>query len=469
MPQTHKMSSILLLPLFYLLFSPSSAEIAAKPGVNYGQLGNNLPSSHQSIKLIKSLKAARVKIYDTNPTILNALQNTGIQVSVMVRNEIITNISSNQTLANEWVHSNILPFYPKTIIRYILVGNEILSQQDNVTWFNLVPAMRRIRQSLVLHKLKKIKVGTPLAMDCLEVSFPPSSGKFWSSLTDSVIKPLLQFVTKTKSFFFVDVYTYFAWVADPVNIKLGYALLQPNVSGYIDPVSGLKYGDLLDQMLDALYFAMKRVGYPDTRLFIAETGWPNDGDVDQIGANIYNAAVYNRNAIKKFTEKPLRGTPLKPGVVLPSFIFALYNENQKTGPGTERHFGLLYPNGTNIYEIDLSGKTLESEFKKALPVPTNNEPYKGKIWCVAERGANTTALGGALSYACGQGNGTCDPIQPGGKCFKPDSLKWHASYAFSSYWAQFRKSGGTCYFNGLAVQTTKNPSFGSCKFPSVTL
>ncbi|XP_071687652.1 probable glucan endo-1,3-beta-glucosidase A6 [Rutidosis leptorrhynchoides] len=450
-----------------LLVSCSGAAIAAKPGVNYGQLGNNLPKPHKSAELIKTLKAGRVKIYDANPKILKSLQNTSIQVSIMVPNEIITSISTNQTIADQWVRSNVVKFYPKTKIRYILVGNEILSQPDNVTWYNLVPAMGRIRKSLVKYKLKKIKVGTPLAMDCLETSFPPSSGKFRSSVTGSVIGPLLRFINRTKSFFFIDVYTYFAWIADPVNVKLGYALLEPNVTSYTDPVSGLVYNNLLEQMLDALYFAMKRAGYPETRIFIAETGWPNGGDIDQIGGNIYNAAVYNRNVVKWLTRKPAPGTPLKPGIVFPSFIFALYNENLKPGPGTERHFGLLYPNGTSIYEIDLSGKTLEYPMK--LPEPTNNVPYKGKIWCMVARGANTTALGGALSYACGQGNGTCDSIRPGGKCFKPESLVWHANYAFSSYWAQFRKFGGSCYFNGLAVQTAKDPSFGSCKFPSVTL
>ncbi|XP_076895866.1 putative glucan endo-1,3-beta-glucosidase A6 [Bidens hawaiensis] len=460
------MGLILLILLSFLLIS-TNAEIAPKPGICYGQLGNNLRPPSQSIALIKSLNAGRVKLYDANPKILKSLENTKLQVSIMLPNELITPISSNQTLSDNWVHSNVVRFHPKTMIRYLLVGNEILSQPDNVTWHNLVPAMRRIRKSLTFYKLKEVKVGTPFAMDCLEASFPPSSGKFRASVTDSVITPLLQFINRTKSFFFIDVYTYFAWAADPVNIKLDYALLEPNVSGYTDPVTGLMYTNLLEQMLDAVYFAMKRAGYPNIRIFIAETGWPNGGDIDQIGANIYNAAVYNRNVIKLLTEKPVRGTPYKPFVVLPSFIFALYNENQKPGLGTERHFGLLYPNGTGIYPIDLSGKTLE--YQKGLPVPTNNEPYKGKIWCVAARGVNVTALGGALSYACGQGNRTCDPIKPGGKCFKPDSLMWHASYAFSSYWAQFRKSGGTCYFDGLAVQTTKNPSFGSCKFPSVTL
>ncbi|XP_059660070.1 probable glucan endo-1,3-beta-glucosidase A6 [Cornus florida] len=451
-----------------LLASFSSAEISNKLGVNYGQLGNNLPSPSKSVELIKTLKAKRVKIYDANPKILKALKDTDIQVSVMVPNEIIANISTNQTLADQWVHTNVVPFHPETKIRYILVGNEIISSTGKPTWLALVPAMRRIQSSVKSFRLKKIKVGTPSAMDVLESSFPPSNGTFRSDVSNSVIKPLLQFLNRTKSFFFLDVYPFFPWASDPTNIKLDYALLKRTNITYTDPGTGLTYTNLLDQMLDAVIFAMKRMGYPDIRLFIAETGWPNGGDIDQIGCNIYNAATYNRNVIKKLTAKPAGGTPARPGTVFPAFIFALYNENQKGGAGTERHFGLLYPDGSNIYGIDLSGETPESEFK-ALPEPTNNEPYKGKIWCVAAKRANVTELAGALTYACGQGNRTCDPIQPGKKCYKPISVAWHASYAFSSYWAQFKKFGGTCYFNGLARQSAKDPSFGSCKFPSVSL
>ncbi|KAM7501608.1 hypothetical protein LguiB_000512 [Lonicera macranthoides] len=444
--------------LLCLLASSSSAKLSSsKIGVNYGQLGNNLPSPSRSISLIKSLKAKQVKIYDADPQILNALKGTDLQVSIMIPNEIISNISTNQTLADQWVHTNVLPFYPETRIRYLLVGNEILSQPDNTTWFNLVPAIRRVKYSLKKSGLNKIKVGTPLAVDALNSPFPPSNGTFRSDVSHRVIEPLLHFLNRTKSFFFLDAYTYFSWVSNNTNINLDYALLSAkNNLTYTDPVSGLTYTNLLDQILDSVYFAMNRLGYPNVRLFLAETGWPNGGDIDQIGASIYNAATYNRNVIKKFTAEPPVGTPARPGVVLPVFIFALYNENKKGGPGTERHFGLLHPNESVVYPIDLSGKTPESEYGE-LPQATNNEPYKGKIWCVAAPGANKSELEAALTYACGQGNRTCEPIQPGGECYKPDSLAGHASFAFSSYWAQFRKLGGTCYFNGLAIQTAEDP------------
>lgn len=427
-------------------------------GINYGQLGNNLPSPARSVELIKSLKAKRVKIYDANPDILKSLKNTDLQVSIMVPNELIANISNNQSLADQWVHTNVVPFYADVKIRYLLVGNEILSNPDIGTWFNLVPAMRRIKHSLKIHKIHKVKVGTPSATNVLESSFPPSNGTFRRDISEPIMKPMLQFLNRTKSFFFLDAYPYFSWAQDPNNINLDYALFEAKNLTYTDPVTKLTYTNLFDQTVDAIIFAMKRLGYPDIRIFIAETGWPSNGDIDQIGANIYNAATYNRNVVKRLTAKPAIGTPARPGWVIPSIIFALYNENQKTGQSTERNFGLLYPNGSKVYEIDLSGETPESEFKKPLPAPTNNEPYKGKIWCVVAKGANTSALGDALSYACSQGNKTCDPIQPGKECHKPDSLVWHSSYAFSSYWAQFRSSGGTCYFNGLATQTTTDPS-----------
>lgn len=442
-------------------FRFTGAEFSSTPGVNYGQLGNNLPSPSKSVELIKCLRAKHVKIYDANPDILKALANTNLQVSIMVPNEIIANVSSNQTLADQWVKTNLLPFYPKTLIRYLLVGNEIISTTQPEIWLKLVPAMRRIKHSLRTFGIRKVKVGTSSAMDVLESSFPPSNGTFRSNISDPVMRPMLKFLDRTKSFFFLDVYPYFAWSSDTVNINLDYALFESKNITVTDPGTGLVYHNLFDQMVDAVYFAMKRIGYPNVRIFIAETGWPNGGDIDQIGANIYNAATYNRNFVKKVTAKPAVGTPARPGSILPSFIFALFNENQKPGVGTERHFGLLYPNGTSVYEIDLSGKTPESEFKP-LPAPENNQPYKGKIWCVAAGGANKTALAGALSYACSQGNKTCDAIRPGKPCHKPDSLVWHASYAFSSYWAQLRPTGAMCYFNGLATQTAKDPS--KCQF-----
>ncbi|KAK6255265.1 Glycoside hydrolase family 17 - like 10 [Theobroma cacao] len=459
----------LLALLLSSLLVVSLAEISSKIGINYGRQGDNLPSPYQSIEIMKSMKARRVKLYDSDPEILKLFSGTNIDMAIMVPNKDIVLISSSQTAAEQWVRNNVLA-YPNTNIRFVLVGNEVLSyvsKQDQTIWAHLVPAMRRIKNSLSANDIKNIKIGTPLAMDILQSTFPPSIGTFRSDISNTVMAPLLKFLNGSKSFFFLDVYPYFPWSANPMNISLDFALFGGNVN-HTDPGSGLVYTNLLDQMLDSVTFAMEKLGYPSIRLAIAETGWPTAGDVDQVGANIYNAATYNRNLIRKMTAKPPLGTPARPGLVIPTFIFSLYEENQKTGPGTERHWGLLHSNGTAIYDIDLTGKRLASDYKP-LPPAQNNVPYKGKVWCEVAPGANLMNLSSALTYACSQDNQTCAALSPGKECYEPISVFWHSSYAFSSYWAKFRSQGATCYFSGLARQTTVNPSRGRCKFPSVIL
>ncbi|KAK3405894.1 hypothetical protein EUGRSUZ_K02112 [Eucalyptus grandis] len=401
------------------------AEATSALRVNYGQLCNNLPSSPDAVRLIKKrLSSKSVKLYDANPQILLALRNTGLEVCAMVPNELIANISADQALSDHWVGSNIIPFYPDTKIRHLLVGNEILSDPGN------------------RHRIRNVKVGISMAMETLEGSsvYPPSNGSFRSDISGSVMKPMLQFLSETKSdlhffFFFFgresylyfDAYPYFHWAKVPEKINLDYALFESKSITYKDPGTGLVYTNLFDQMVDSMVFAMKKLGYPNVQILMAETGWP----------------------IKKLTARPPVGTPARPRRAMQGFIFALFNENQKPGPTTERHFGLLYPNGSKVYQIDLRGKTTSSGYEP-LPEPTNNKQYKGPMYC-------------------SQGNNTCEAIRPGKACHNPDLSLFHANYAFSSYWAEFRNSGASCFLNGLATQTIKDPSHGSCKFPSVAL
>ncbi|XP_011101604.2 probable glucan endo-1,3-beta-glucosidase A6 [Sesamum indicum] len=453
--------------LSYIL-ACSCALSSEKIGINYGRLGNNLPSPYQTITLLNSMEAGHVKLYDANPEVLKLLSGTDLHVSIMVTNEQISGIAANQSKADLWVQENVVAYYPSTKIRFVLVGNEVFSYNDLKMWHDLVPAMRNIKRSLSIRDIHNVKVSTAIAMETLESSFPPSSGKFRSDIPGEVILPLLKFLNGTKSFLFLDVYTYFPWSLDPTNMNLDFALLKDGNETYQDPESCLIYKNLLDQMLDSVIFAMGKYGFDNILLAISETGWPHAGDIDQPGANAYNAATYNRNLVMKMTSNPPLGTPARPGIEILTFIFSLYDENQKPGPGTERHWGLLSNNGKPTYEVDLTGTRPETSYA-ILPKPSNNHPYKGKLWCVADSRASLTDLGPALDFACGQGNGTCNELAPGKGCYQPVSISAHASYAFSSYWAKFRNAGAVCYFDGLAVQTTTDPSHGSCQFPSVLL
>ncbi|KAL0744197.1 hypothetical protein Bca4012_085710 [Brassica carinata] len=89
------MNGGLVSPKMLLISFLTGAKFSGRPGVNYGQLGNNLPSPSDSVNLIKSLNAKSVKLYDANPSILSALNATDIVVSVMVPNELIVNITKS--------------------------------------------------------------------------------------------------------------------------------------------------------------------------------------------------------------------------------------------------------------------------------------------------------------------------------------------------------------------------------------
>uniref|UniRef100_I1PDA5 Glucan endo-1,3-beta-D-glucosidase n=1 Tax=Oryza glaberrima TaxID=4538 RepID=I1PDA5_ORYGL len=81
-----------------------------------------------------------------------------------------------------------------------------------------------------------------------------------------------------------------------------------------------------------IYSAMEKEGGPDVPVVISETGWPS---ADGRGASKDNAMVYNQNLISHVG----KGTPKRP-VALEAYMFAMFDENQKTGDPIEKHFGL---------------------------------------------------------------------------------------------------------------------------------
>jgi hypothetical protein len=46
----------------------------------------------------------------------------------------------------------------------------------------------------------------------------------------------------------------------------------------------------------------------------------------------------------------------------------------------------------------------------------------------------------------------------GQPCYDPDTVDAHATYAFNAYYHGMGMGSGTCYFSGVAVVTTTDPS-----------
>ncbi|XP_018478277.1 glucan endo-1,3-beta-glucosidase 3 [Raphanus sativus] len=102
-----------------------------------------------------------------------------------------------------------------------------------------------------------------------------------------------------------------------------------------------------------------------------------------------------------------------------------------------------------------------------VPSPPRVAAHPGESWCVARENAPKLALQAALDYACGIGGADCSEIQEGGKCYNPNSLIAHASFAFNSYY-QKNPIPSSCNFGGSAVTISGDPSVGSCHFPSTS-
>ncbi|XP_012443873.1 glucan endo-1,3-beta-glucosidase 12 [Gossypium raimondii] len=460
-----------LLVSIIVLLSAIVVSGSGSVGINYGRVANNLPSPEKVVELLKSQGINKVKLYDTGATVLTALADSGITVVVALPNELLSSTAADQSFADNWVEANITKFYPKTKIEAIAVGNEVFVDPANTTKY-LVPAMKNIHASLVKSKLDSaIKISSPIAFSALKTSYPSSAGSFKPELIEPVIKPMLDFLKQTGSYLMVNAYPFFAYTANSDQISLDYALFKEN-PGVVDSGNGLKYSSLFEAQIDAVFAAMSAIQYDDVKMIVTETGWPSMGDQDEKGASESNAASYNGNLVRKVLTG--NGTPLRPQDPLNVYLFALFNENQKPGPTSERNYGLFYPNEQKVYTIPLTKEEVKTG--ESTPVNTNTSPAPvagevskakvGQTWCVANEKADEKKLQAALDYACGEGEADCSPIQPGATCYNPNTLEAHASYAFNSYYQKNTRATGTCEFDGAAYVVTQRPTYGNCEFPT---
>ncbi|KAI4355749.1 hypothetical protein L6164_004492 [Bauhinia variegata] len=321
-------------------------------GVNYGRIADNLPSPHSVVTLLKAAKIKNTRIYDANHEVLTAFKGSGIEIVVGLGNEFLKDISVGEDRAMNWIKENVQPFLPGTKIRGIAVGNEILGATDLELWEVLLPAAKNVYSALDrLGLTDKVQVSSPHSEAVFANSFPPSSCTFREDVLP-FMKPLLQFFSQIGSPFFINAYPFLAYKNDPQHIDINYALFKKN-PGIYDAKTNLHYDNMFDAQVDAAYAALEKAGFEKTEVIVSETGWASRGDENEAGATVKNARTYNYNLRKRLLKK--KGTPYRPKMVVRAYIFALFNENLKPGPTSERNFGLFKPDGSIAYDIGFTG------------------------------------------------------------------------------------------------------------------
>ncbi|KAG6410772.1 hypothetical protein SASPL_128840 [Salvia splendens] len=317
----------------FLLLSFHSANSESFIGVNYGQVADNLPPLEATVKLLQSTSIEKVRLYGADPAIIKALANTGIGIVIGAANGDIPALASDPNFAGNWVNSNVLAFYPASKIIVVTVGNEVVTLTDQSLAAQLVPAMQNVQNALNAASLGgKIKVSTVHSMAVLSASEPPSGGAFGYGDT---MKGLLQFLSTNGAPLMINPYPFFAYRDDPRPETKAFCLFQPN-AGRPDANTGIKYMNMWDAQLDAIYSALKSSGFKDVEIVVAETGRRS-------------------------------GHPLCLEKSVDTYIFALYDEDLKPGPASERSFGLFMPDLSATYDVGLAKST-------QTPAPTSSTP-----------------------------------------------------------------------------------------------
>lgn len=147
-------------------------------------------------------------------------------------------------------------------------------------------------------------------------------------------------------------------------------LFQENPFNFRDDViTGVRYGNLFDMMVDAVIAAMAITGHENIPVIVAETGWPNETEAKAAGNY---AEMYLKGLVKHLRSG--LGTPLRKGGVAEAYIHELFDDDDSTnnggrndtigaaisggaGAGAGQHWGIMYPNMTMKYTVNFSGST----------------------------------------------------------------------------------------------------------------
>lgn len=421
-------------------------------GVNWGTISKHRLSPKTVVDLLKENKIPKVKLFDADPQVLNALRGSGIQVMVGIPNEMLSLICSSSAASDLWVSHNLslhLSARPPVDIRYVAVGNEpFLNSYSGQFQSYVLPAMGNLQQSLVKANLvSSVKLVVPCNADAYESSLP-SQGAFRADLTE-IMTQIVSFLNTNGSPFVVNIYPFLSLYGNP-DFPQDYAFFGGTNHPVMDGPN--TYYNAFDGNYDTLVAALAKLGYGQMPIVIGEVGWPTDG---ALGANLTAARAFNQGLISHVLSN--KGTPLRPGVPpMDIYLFGLLDEGAKsTLPGNfERHWGIFSFDGQAKYALNLGlGNGLLKNARDVEYLPTR--------WCVVNPSKDLSSVVNHFRLACSVAD--CTTLNYGGSC-NGIGEKGNISYAFNSYYQLQKQEVQSCDFDGLGMVTFLDPSLGDCRF-----
>ncbi|KAL9316280.1 hypothetical protein ACSQ67_017281 [Phaseolus vulgaris] len=295
-------------------------------GVTYSAPTNSSNHSSQAVDRIstglRQLKARSLRLEDADPSITRSLLYTNTTLFLTIPNYMVSQIARNRSVAQSWLYTHVVPFYPRVKITTISVGNAFPDVHPE-SLNDLLPAISNVHVSLRDLGIRNIK--------------------------------------DTNSSFLINLYPYNLYRLNP-EIPLGIALFQEYPFNFRDDfTTGVRYRNLFDVMVDAVVSALDVAGYETVPLVVTETGWPSFGGArNEFDANLGYAEIYLKGLVKHL--KSGMGTQLLKDGVREVFVYEMFDKDEGTG----RSWGVLYANGTAKYRVDFSCSSLSSRVRIAV-------------------------------------------------------------------------------------------------------
>ncbi|WOL15286.1 glucan endo-1,3-beta-glucosidase 8-like [Canna indica] len=427
-------------------------------GVNWGTMATHPLPPETVVQLMKDNGIKKVKIFDADAATMNALSGSGIEVMVAIPNNMLGYMIDYEN-ARKWVDQNVTrySFQGGVNIKYVAVGNEPFLTTYNGSFLNLTfPALQNIQTALNNAGIgDTVKATVPLNADVYNspASNPvPSAGRFRSDITD-LMTQIVTFLNQTGAPFTVNIYPFLSLYANP-DFPVDYAFFDGTATPVVD-ADGIRYTNVFDANFDTLVSALTALGSGDLPIIVGEVGWPTNGDAN---ANAAYAERFYGGLMKRLAAT--QGTPRRPNQYIEVYLFSLVDEDAKSiAPGSfERHWGIFKYDGQPKYALDFSGQG-----KKEMPAAAKGVQYLAPKWCVISPngGGNMSMLGENINYACSRAD--CTALGFGSSCNGLDA-GGNASFAFNAYFQAQNQQEHSCYFQGLAMETTQNPSTAGCNF-----
>ncbi|KAL0438628.1 UNVERIFIED_CONTAM: Glucan endo-1,3-beta-glucosidase, acidic isoform PR-Q', partial [Sesamum latifolium] len=278
----------------------------------------------------------RMRIYDPHQPTLQALRGSNIEVILGVPNTDLQYVAASQANANTWVQNNVQVHRCRK-----------RSQPAERRHFSVRP----VRPPGAAKRSERYFCSWPgepnQSLHCHR------DGRSWKRVSSgrrrvparsrAISRRDHSFLVNNRPLYSSTYILTFLILAIKQQISLQYALFTSD--GVVVP-GGIRYQNLFYAILDAMYAALEKSGGSSLEIVVSESGWPSAGGDS---TTIDNARTYNNNLIQRVKN----GTPKRPGRAIETYIFAMFDENQKD-PEFEKHFGIFSPDRRSKYPINFN-------------------------------------------------------------------------------------------------------------------